>query len=330
MKIIIDFLRKIGLLRMSKGDFQTGEFDNRSDLKTKKPNTAVDSGVKNSSYFAIFATVGGVMMLLFLVIAGLNFWFFLMLAVWAWFLWLIKKWIALGAFAAHKTIFIGIGIAFLTFIFMGISMDNKGDSTGSESSKKTDSSSYIINEAYSAEMSARNQFVDAETNTKTVSVWVNANIRMYTPDPYESVSIKNVELEKDLPGKVMLSIPAGGYSEKYSKNNVIEYKIVEEENMEPKTVLKNRGYLSIQLKANNAYKFDTNKAFGMSTNGIGPSKTFQYVGLKAEDLDNTLEFDLDIEFESGKKKTVHFVGEIDGAKFLEKGGVGNIEMKVAE
>jgi hypothetical protein len=68
----------------------------------------------------------------------------------------------------------------------------------------------------------------------------------------------------------------------------------------------------------------------MSSSGIGPSRTFQYVGLDAKDLNNTLEFDVDIEFESGEKKTVHFMGEIDGKKFLETGGVENIEMKVEE
>jgi hypothetical protein len=50
--------------------------------------------------------------------------------------------------------------------------------------------------------------------------------------------------------------------------------------------------------------------------------------LDAKDLDNTLEFDVDIEFESGEKKNVHFVGEIDGKKFLETGGMENVEMEV--
>ncbi len=33
-----DFLRKIGILKVSKGDYQTGEFDNGEDLK-KDENT---------------------------------------------------------------------------------------------------------------------------------------------------------------------------------------------------------------------------------------------------------------------------------------------------
>ncbi|MBD3300378.1 MAG: hypothetical protein GF347_03425 [Candidatus Moranbacteria bacterium] len=36
MKKIIDFFRKIGLLRMSKGDYYTGEYDSRDDLKKEK------------------------------------------------------------------------------------------------------------------------------------------------------------------------------------------------------------------------------------------------------------------------------------------------------
>ncbi len=36
MKKIMDFLRKIGLLRVSSGDYQTGEFDDRKDLKEEK------------------------------------------------------------------------------------------------------------------------------------------------------------------------------------------------------------------------------------------------------------------------------------------------------
>jgi len=31
-----DFLRKIGLLRVSKGDYTTGEYDNREDLKKEE------------------------------------------------------------------------------------------------------------------------------------------------------------------------------------------------------------------------------------------------------------------------------------------------------
>ena len=33
MKALVNFLRKIGLLQVSKGDYNTGEFDNRKDLK---------------------------------------------------------------------------------------------------------------------------------------------------------------------------------------------------------------------------------------------------------------------------------------------------------
>mgnify|MGYP005838632767 CR=1 FL=1 len=32
---ITDFMRKIGLLHVSKGDYVTGEFDDRKDLKEK-------------------------------------------------------------------------------------------------------------------------------------------------------------------------------------------------------------------------------------------------------------------------------------------------------
>jgi hypothetical protein len=231
-----------------------------------------------------------------------------------------------------KTVLIGIFILFLTFIFMGVSVDDEKDSKSGDGSAKNGSgnSDYVYDESYSAQMSGSNQFVDAGTNTKTVSMWINANVRMYTPDPYKKVSIRNVELENDLPGEVSLLIPAGGYSKKLSKDNEIEYEIVEKSSMQPKTIEKNMAYMSIQIKAMDAYEFDTNKAFKMSTAGIGPSRTFQYVGLDADDLDNILEFDVDIEFESGKKKTVHFVGEIDGEDFLETGGVQNVEMEVEE
>ena len=36
MDAAFDFLRKAGILKVSKGDYQTGEFDNRADLKEKE------------------------------------------------------------------------------------------------------------------------------------------------------------------------------------------------------------------------------------------------------------------------------------------------------
>ena len=36
MKKIMDFLRKIGILRVSSGDATTGEFDDRKDLKKEE------------------------------------------------------------------------------------------------------------------------------------------------------------------------------------------------------------------------------------------------------------------------------------------------------
>lgn len=43
MKKITDFLRKIGVLHVSSGDYQTGDLDTREDLK-EKPEEAAQSG----------------------------------------------------------------------------------------------------------------------------------------------------------------------------------------------------------------------------------------------------------------------------------------------
>lgn len=44
MGAITDFLRKIGVLQMSSGDYQTGDIDNREDLK-KEPMNAEMGGM---------------------------------------------------------------------------------------------------------------------------------------------------------------------------------------------------------------------------------------------------------------------------------------------
>jgi hypothetical protein len=357
---LLDVLRKLGVFRSGSfsGTYKSGKdmpsemlmddvYDSKKDLVGKKDIEKVKSkiaskkgakGDNNNSggkLFLVFVILGGLMMLLFLLGTGFSFWFFGMLLVWGWFLWSIKKWMALGILVVWKTVVIGVFLLFLTFIFMGVSVNDENSQSGNSASKNgvqngAVDSDYTYTESYAAQISGANQFTDAGPNTKTVSMWINANVIMYTPDPYEKVTIKNVELKNDLPGEVSLLIPAGGYSKKLSKDNEIEYEIIEKSGTQPKTVGKNMAYMSIQIKAINAYEFDTNKAFKMSSSGIGPSRTFQYVGLDAKDLNNTLEFDVDIEFESGEKKTVHFMGEIDGKKFLETGGVENIEMKVEE
>lgn len=38
---ITGFLRKIGILHVSKGDYQTGEFDNREDLKKENKDSEI-------------------------------------------------------------------------------------------------------------------------------------------------------------------------------------------------------------------------------------------------------------------------------------------------
>ena len=86
-------------------------------------------------------------------------------------------------------------ILLLTFLFIGNGTNKKNVSEKVQGENSLENSSTDLKstykESYSAQMSASNQFTDSGTNTKVVSMWINANIRMYTPDPYKKVSIKN-------------------------------------------------------------------------------------------------------------------------------------------
>lgn len=147
MKKITDFLRSIGLLHTSKGDFQTGEFDDRKDIKesdahsSQKPEGAPVQSEKNSGAdgqqdqnsegigrkvtFWIFLVVA----IFFLLAAVGSGWiFFLMIIVWGGVLYFLKQWAFAGKFSMLSVV-ITLVVVFI-FSFIIIPTDEGGSKSG--------------------------------------------------------------------------------------------------------------------------------------------------------------------------------------------------------
>ena len=120
MKKIINFLRKIGLIQKSSGNYITGEFDDRKDLKDKYKK--IDDGskkiVSGFVFLKIIVIVGLLLLLLTLIILGFSFWFFVFLFVWLWFIFYTKKTLIIKSFVLKKFFMIFLVIIFFNLIFV--------------------------------------------------------------------------------------------------------------------------------------------------------------------------------------------------------------------
>ena len=116
MKKIIDFLRKTGFLQMSKGDWNSGEFDTRKDLKgeakTKKDGQKKETGEKNKKGRKVFFWLAVVLAFIFLLSSlssGVGI-FILNLIFWLIFLFLLKKYAFFGSY--------NLGIMIVAFVLI--------------------------------------------------------------------------------------------------------------------------------------------------------------------------------------------------------------------
>lgn len=120
MKKIIDFLRKMGLLHVSSGDYTTGEFDAKNN-SPKTPEGTKDKEKKSGFglfFFGLFSIVGIVVLLFTLIMVGFSLWFFLFFVVWLWFIFHTKKSVSRGIFSAKKFFVIFFVIIFINVIIV--------------------------------------------------------------------------------------------------------------------------------------------------------------------------------------------------------------------
>jgi len=137
MKKIINFLRKIGLLHIGSGDYMTGEFDDRKNIKQSKSKIKT----KKSAILTILIIVSILFLLLTLILIDLSFWFFVILIVWIWFIFSVKKLISLNLFIFKRFIITFFLIFSISIIFILIAPnDNKqsknNNSTSTECAAK--------------------------------------------------------------------------------------------------------------------------------------------------------------------------------------------------
>lgn len=153
MKKFLDILRKLGLLQVSSGDYMTGEFDSRSDLKSKpkteaapsdgettpppndggaatppagSPETQPSKGRRGVGIFWAILIVAILLLLLLLSSSGFSLWFFILLVLWAIFLYKTHASIAAGTIAMGKMWIIVVILLVLTIASFGES--EEGDS----------------------------------------------------------------------------------------------------------------------------------------------------------------------------------------------------------
>ena len=140
MKKIIDFLRKIGLIHVGSGNYYTGEFDSRKDLKKegRQVSGTSDKGGKKKGIFMFrFVAFFAVLFLIFaLVVLGFSFWFFVVTLAWVWFVYSIKKSFRTGLFV-FKSVLIYFSITFFVTLVIVIFTTSSNSSSPTTSADKT-------------------------------------------------------------------------------------------------------------------------------------------------------------------------------------------------
>ena len=136
MKKVIDFLRKIWILKVSSGDYINGEFDDRKDLKEKKLKVDIKKWTINTSkklpiFFWIIVSIISILILFTVILLWFSFWFFVIFIFWIWFLLSIKNSIILWIFVFKSSIILFLVSFVFTFFIVIFSIDTETDNSNS-------------------------------------------------------------------------------------------------------------------------------------------------------------------------------------------------------
>jgi len=292
----------------------------------------IENGEENKKlpvFFWVIVAVAVLLLVTFIFKAGFNFWFFALLLAWVWFIFFTKKTISLGTFILQKFAFIFIGFVILTFIFMRFDgVDNKSMSDNSNNQDGSNGSDYIQEESYSGTLGASfsmGQELDRVNGkqTRALNYSVTAMVRLYPLENIVGAKYKNIKLKNMPKGEVTLSLPTGGYSEKFMNDgsDVIEIPVMKtkEEALYANQIFGDNAYVTLGIDVANAFQFDVSKAYEGSDHGLWASDGIRAAEISPSELDNALEFDIELELESGKKITKHFTGAVLGEGLLEGG-----------
>lgn len=349
MKQVMDFLRKIGFLHVSSGDYQTGEFDSRKDLKKKKGSAGGAkqvnkkiSGKKGMLLFWIMLVITGLFLLSVLVSYGFRFWLLIMLVAWFFFFRFLHKQILAGKLKIAKIIIIYVVLFIFSLIFLVPSNDSSSGGSLNDSSSGIEKSGAL--EVNQANFSSFIFGSDSSGGHKTDTVHLTINpLIMFSVSGGEaelkSFEIKNLKFsKKPKVGEVKIVAPKhrkadesctgfyfdgcdGRTKPEEVKNNGgnIKYEVVDIES--PKEGYYDQVGSSFYINPNfrvivhNIGGFDYDKI--MKKNGsVNGSMYAKYAGIEASDLASTLEFDILATLTDGEKYKQHFVVKFDGNDLL--------------
>ena len=112
MKKIINFLRKIGVLHISSGDYTTSEYDSQSTISKQLLK------IEPKKFLFLFVILVPVVFLLKVSFLSLNF--FIILILWAIIFYLFRQFVFLGYLSLRIIIFIFVvGISVSYFLVSG-------------------------------------------------------------------------------------------------------------------------------------------------------------------------------------------------------------------
>jgi|GEM_PF-3113751 len=209
MKPVLDFLRKMGMLHVHSGDYQTGEFDNRKDIKKKSKSKKTPKAAAGGAFLAGAMAVSSKWMILFWILVvfvvffllvfwisyGLSFWLILFFAFWFFFFKKLKIQILAGKLLFWKMFFIFLGLSFFSLIFLVPSEDADSSSKSSKKSMSKLEESGLI-EVNQAQFSSFIFGSSSKGNSKTDTVHLTINpILTFKVDGNQEVKLESFEIK---------------------------------------------------------------------------------------------------------------------------------------
>ncbi len=131
IKNIANFLRKIGLLHVSSGDYITGEYDDRKDIKKEKKAQIISNKNTTNKIFIIAVILILILLLFSYLMLNLSFWFILLVLLLGSYILYIKNKASKGLLTLRNfsLTFILILIAVFFIIIIGIPANTNTDSS---------------------------------------------------------------------------------------------------------------------------------------------------------------------------------------------------------
>ncbi len=349
MKIILNFFRKIGLLRANYGDNITGEYGNKKNIKKEEDGTELKKIEKYSLGIIIFwVLVLSISVFLCIVLFkySFSFWWLIFFVFWFLFFQKYKKIVfASGSIGIKGWVIFSVLIIFSWIFLVPTNRKYSNNKINKNIANSNKTSLLKINQAnFSSFIFGSNSKGGRDSDTVNLIITPMLNLSLSDSVSTKGIKLKSLAIEnlkfskKPAIGEIKIIMPKhnkktdcsnilfGDCRKKINPKNIksdknkFVYEVLNNHTIEQGYYDQiNTDFISPQFKIlfYNIGSVDCDKIMS-KTGSFNSARLANYANIKASDLKSKLEFDIVASFDNGETSKKHLVVNFNGDDLIKQ------------